>query len=174
MLPAVNGALLLQVGHQLLSHADDTISHPLYLLQPVEGKKKKVNTFTPTQNRDRGKEKGDGSGVPLAAQLWLSQDCCCYPCPIQRRVGVHGTNKDLQLRLHSFCFFSIAAHHSESTNTFTWREGGSLESAEFLLTQNIQLVPACQIYSAASRSLLYRVRIMEPEPCSWQILAVSD
>lgn len=35
MLPVVSGALVLQVGRQLLPHLDDAVGHAVDLLQPV-------------------------------------------------------------------------------------------------------------------------------------------
>lgn len=60
--------------------------------------------------------------LPLFAQVGTVQNGRGNPRPIDRRVGIHGANQDLQLWLYPFGFISVFADHSEGSHTLTWKE----------------------------------------------------
>ena len=62
------------------------------------------------------------SPLPLFPQIWACENSGGNPGPIDRGVGIHGTDQDLQLGLNSFGFLGIFADHSEGSHTLTWKD----------------------------------------------------
>lgn len=61
-----------------------------------------------------------GGPLPLFPQVGGVQDGGRDPGPVDGRVGIHGANQDLQLRLHLLGLISIFADHSEGSHALTW------------------------------------------------------
>ena len=62
------------------------------------------------------------SPLPLFPQIRAGQNSGGNAGPIDRGVGIHGTDQDLQLGLNSFGFLGIFADHSEGSHTLTWKD----------------------------------------------------
>lgn len=74
---------------ELLTHADDAISHSLDL------------------------------GFPFLVKTFVAQDSIGNSGTVERRVRVHGSDDNLQLTFDSGTFLGVGADKGESTNTFT-------------------------------------------------------
>ena len=58
--------------------------------------------------------------LPLFLKLRVTQDGGSDTSSVDGRVGVHGTNEDLDLRQDTSGLVLVTAHHSEGTRTLTW------------------------------------------------------
>lgn len=87
----LSGSLEIVSKHvvQLLSHADDPISHALDLT------------------------------LPLRVESTVAQDRVCDPGSVHRRIRVHGTNDNLQLTVHACFLLSITGRQREFTDTLS-------------------------------------------------------
>lgn len=89
VIPVMLASEVFQVLLQQGPHFDDAVSHSLDFTQP------------------------------LLLQLWVAEDFAGNPGTVDGRVGVKGTDKNLDLRVHARLFLRAVGDNAESTNTFT-------------------------------------------------------
>jgi hypothetical protein len=116
--------VVFKVVSQLMSHVNDTISHGLDFTEPF------LLQFGSVQNS------ADETGT------------------VDGRVGVHGANQNLDLRVDTSLFLSVTANNRESTNTFTIEThvlGEGLREDNGVVAIN-ELAKGISIASAVTRS----------------------
>lgn len=101
MAPVVLAANLLEVGHEALSHALNSVGHDFDFL-------KCYFEFTIPSYF-----------VPKLLELWATEDSIDNSGTCNGWVRVHRSDDHLQLRKNSLLFISIAADETQSTNSLT-------------------------------------------------------